>query len=430
MGPNRSPFQSILDKHRPDMKTYESIYRDFHKNPELSTLENDTSAKVAQHLKSISQDLDIRTGIGGTGLIAICKNGSGPTILLRSDMDGLPLEEKTGLEYASKKRMTDPTDNVEKPVMHACGHDAHMTCNLAAAETLLKARDEWSGTIVFLFQPAEEIARGAQAMVDDGLFDSKKHGCPTPDVFLGQHVLPLPPGKVVTRPGTIMCAADSFRITVYGKGGHGSMPHLCIDPVVIASAIVMKLQTIVSRETPPRESAVVTVASFHAGKSANVISDQAVLQLNIRTVGEHSRQIALDSVYRIVKGECDMGRCPKEPLIERLNQYPLTINDSGLAGKVQESFGNHFGDQHQILEAPFSGSEDFQNLATAVKKPSFFWGWSATDPDAFKKHEKEGTLDELPSNHSSFFTTSIPLTLDTGIDAMVVAALTFVGKSR
>lgn len=426
MGPRS--FQSILDKHRPDMKTYESIYRDFHQNPELSTLENDTSAKIAKHLKSISQDLDIRTGIGGTGLIAIYKNGSGPTILLRSDMDGLPIEEETGLEYASKKRMTDATDNVEKPVMHACGHDAHMTCNIGAAETLLKAKDEWSGTIVFLFQPAEEIARGAQAMVDDGLFGSK-HNCPIPDVLLGQHVFPLPPGKVVTKAGTVMSAADSFRITIYGKGGHGSMPDLCVDPVVVGSSIVMKLQTIVSRETPPSESAVVTVASFHSGATANVISNQAVLQLNIRTVSDHSRKVAVDAVYRIVKGECQMARCPKEPLFERLSQYPLSINDAGLSEKVQASFTNYFGDQHQVLEAPFAGSEDFSNLATAINKPSFFWGWSATHPSTWKKHE-DGTLDQLPSNHSSSFTTGIPGALVTGIDAMVVAALTFVGKSR
>ncbi|OJJ08513.1 hypothetical protein ASPVEDRAFT_47662 [Aspergillus versicolor CBS 583.65] len=426
MGPSKS-FQSILDKHRPDMKTYESIYRDFHQNPELSTLENETSAKIVKHLKSISQDLDIRTGIGGNGLIAIYKNGSGPTILLRSDMDGLPIEEETGLEYASKKRMTDATDNVEKPVMHACGHDAHMTCNIGAAETLLKAKDEWSGTIIFLFQPAEEIARGAQAMVEDGLFGSK-HNCPIPDVLLGQHVFPLPPGKVVTKAGTVMSAADSFRITIYGKGGHGSMPDLCVDPVVVGSSIVMKLQTIVSREMPPSESAVVTVASFHSGATANVISNQAVLQLNVRTVSEHSRKVAVDAVYRIVKGECQMARCPKEPLFERLSQYPLSINDAGLSEKVQESFTNHFGDQHQVLEAPFAGSEDFSNLATAINKPSFFWGWSATHPDTWKKYE-DGTLDQLPSNHSSSFTTGIPGALVTGIDAMVVAALTFVGKS-
>lgn len=220
-----SPYAALLAKHRPDLKPYEELYKDLHANGEISTQEKDTAALIADLLKTLSThhktDLDIRTDIGGHGLIAIMKNGAGPTVLLRADIDALPVKEKTGLDYASTKTMVD-TDGETKPVMHACGHDFHITCGLAAAETLISAKEEWAGTIIFLFQPAEERGLGAQAMVDDGLYDPKRHACPVPDVVLGQHVFPVKAGDVHTKSGTVMSAADSFRITIYGRGGHGS----------------------------------------------------------------------------------------------------------------------------------------------------------------------------------------------------------------
>ncbi|OAQ62035.1 hippurate hydrolase [Pochonia chlamydosporia 170] len=427
--PTSSPFKAILEKHKPNLDTYESLYRHFHQNPEISTLEHETAAKIASHLKSLSPDLDIRTGIGGTGVIAICKNGAGPTVLLRADIDALPVLEKTGLDYASTKTMKDThLDNVTKPVMHACGHDMHITCNLAAADTLLRARQEWSGTLIFLFQPAEERACGAQAMVDDGLYDPKKHACPIPDVVLGQHVFPIPPGVVATKSGPILAAADSWRITIYGRGGHGSMPHRCIDALVIAASIVVRLQTIVSREVPPEETAVVTVGSLKAGDTVNVIGDEAVMQVNVRTVSEKWRKVVLDGIKRIVKAECEAGRCPKEPRFEKLNAFPLTSNDATVTEKVGQSFAAHFGDSFETIGTPLSGSEDFQILASAINKPSMFWAWSGSGSDVWENHQKEGTLDELPVNHSPLFAPAIHPTLDTGIDAMVVGALTFVGK--
>lgn len=424
-----SPYKALLAKYKPKLDTYESLYRHFHQKPELSTLEHQTAAKIAAHLKTLPPDLDIRTGIGGTGVIAICKNGSGPTVLLRADMDALPVHEKTGLEYASTRTMKDTNlDNVMKPVMHACGHDMHVTCNLAAADTLLRARQEWSGTIIFLFQPAEEIACGAQAMVNDGLYDPTKHACPIPDVVLGQHVFPLPPGGIVTKSGTVLAAADSWKITIYGQGGHGSMPHRCIDALVIAASIVVRLQTIVSREIPPGETAVVTVGSLKAGDAVNVIGDEAVMQVNVRTISHKWRSAVLGGIQRIVKAECEAGRSPKEPLFEKLNSFPLTSNDDKITEAVGKSFATYFGDLFEVIGTPLSGSEDFQILASAVNKPSMFWGWSASGTDVWEKHKKERTLDQLPVNHSPYFAPALHPTLDTGIDAMVVAALTFVGR--
>jgi amidohydrolase len=220
-----SPYATLLSKYKPDLKPYEELYKDLHANGEISTQEKDTAALIADLLKTLSThhktDLDIRPNIGGHGLIAILTNGAGPTVLLRADIDALPVKEKTGLPYASTKTMLD-TDGEVKPVMHACGHDFHVTCGLAAAETLIASKDEWSGTVVFLFQPAEERGLGAQAMVDDGLYDEKRHACPIPDVVLGQHVFPVRAGEVHTKAGTVMSAADSFRIVIFGRGGHGS----------------------------------------------------------------------------------------------------------------------------------------------------------------------------------------------------------------
>ncbi|GJN78530.1 hypothetical protein PLIIFM63780_002024 [Purpureocillium lilacinum] len=423
-------FKSVLGKHRPDPKTYEKLFRDFHRHPELSFAEKETASRIVAHLKTLSGDLDIRTGIGGTGIIAICKNGSGPTVLLRADIDGLPIEEKTGLDYASKHTMRDvDADNAVKPVMHACGHDFHITCNLGAAETLIKARDAWAGTVIFLFQPAEERGRGAQAMVDDGLYDAKKHACPIPDIVLGQHVFSvIRAGTVMTKSGPILSAADNWRITVFGKGGHGSMPHLCVDPVVIAAHIVVRFQTLVSRELPPDEAGVVTVGSLKAGETVNVISDQAIIQVNVRSVSEQYRKVMLDGIKRIVQAECDAGRSPKPPVFEFLDSYPLTVNDKDMTQKIQKSFATYFGERHIISDKAASGSEDFQILASSVGKPSVFWGWGGAEASVHDKHEKEGTLNDIAVNHSAYFAPAIHPTLETGIEAMTVAALTFVGK--
>ncbi|EXJ92608.1 hippurate hydrolase [Capronia epimyces CBS 606.96] len=420
-------ISSILDQHRPALGPYEELYRHLHQHGELSTQEKETAALMASQLRKISDSFDIRTGIGGHGLVAILDNGPGTTILLRADMDALPVQEKTGLEYASTKRMRDDTDGLEKPVMHACGHDFHMTALLAAAETLVSARTAWSGRIVFLFQPAEERGSGAQAMVDDGLYDAGRHACPIPDVVLGQHVLPLRAGTTATRAGSLMSAADSFRITIYGRGGHGSMPHRTIDPVVVASHVVVRLQTIVAREVPPSETAVVTVGALQAGSAENVIPDEAVLKINIRTVSALWRDRVLAAVQRIVRAECLAANCPRDPSFEPTSSFPLTVNHAAVAHSINDAFTAYFGDAHDPNVPNALGSEDFGILATAVDRPYCFWFFGGVDQVAFDEAVARGDEATIPVNHSPFFAPVLQPTLTTGINALVVAALTYLG---
>ena len=425
-------FQDILDQNRPGLSSYEELYKYFHENPEISTLEENTSTKIESHLRSISShgELDIRTKIGGHGLIAICKNGSGPTVLLRADMDGMPVSEKTDLPYASSKTQKDNLDGQVKQVMHACGHDFHVTSLLATAETMLAARKVWNGTLVFLFQPAEERGSGATDMVKDGLYDPSRHACPIPDICMAQHVYPELAGSVQTKVGPFFSAADSYRITVYGGGGHGSMPHRCIDPVVVACHIVIRFQTIVSREIPPDETAVITVGSIQSGNTVNVISDKAVLQVNIRSVSEKWRKTILDSIKRIVDGECEISRCPKPATFEKLNDYPLTDNNEEATQRIQESFTQYFGQRHSIVNKAFLASEDFSHLANAVGKPYVYWTFGGIDQETWEKHNKANMLDQIPVNHSPFFNPAIEPTLQTGVDTLVVAALTYLGTGN
>ena len=251
-------ISTIISTLKPDLSSYESLYKDLHRSPGLSLQEHFAAETAAKHLLLL-KGFEVKTKIGGTGLVGILKNGEGKTVLLRADTDALPVKELTGLDYASEVRETDVEDGVEKPVMHACGHDMHITSMLAAAKTLHVAREQWKGTLIILFQPNEERGAGAKAMIEDGLYDVKRHACPAPDVVLGQHVMPFPAGTLGTRVGSFASAADSFRVTIYGRGGHASQPHVTIDPVVMAAHIIVRLQTVVSREVDPRDSAVVTV---------------------------------------------------------------------------------------------------------------------------------------------------------------------------
>lgn len=265
-------------------------------------------------------------------------------------------------------------------------------------------------------------------MVDDGLYKPDRHACPIPDVVLGQHVFPLRAGQVATKPGTIMSAADSFKVTIYGSGGHGSMPHRCIDPVVIASHVVVRLQTIVSREVPPDEMAVVTVGALQVGSTENIISDEAVLKINIRSVSTVWRERILESVKRVVKAECIAGRCPKDPAFEKTSSFPLTINDSIVNEKISKSFTQHFGDRHLPNAKNALGSEDFNILGSAIDRPYCFWLWGGYDHALWDKYEKEAKLDELPVNHSPYFAPAISPTIETGVDTSAIAILTFLGK--
>ena len=314
--------------------------------------------------------------------------------------------------------------------MPACGHDFHVTSLLAAAETALKARDAWSGTIVFLFQPAEERGTGAAAMVDDGLYDPKKHACPVPDMVLGQHVMPYRAGSVETKAGTMMSAADSFKVTIYGRGAHGSQPHHAIDPVVIASYIVVRLQTICSREVPPDETAVVTVGSIQAGDTENIISAEAVLKIDIRSVTQEWRRRILESVKRVVRAECEAGRCPKEPVFERTRTFPLTHNDKEVNNAIEKSFSSWFGENHKSKPKPHLASEDVSILASSVNRPCCYWFFGGIDAKDWDERENNGTLDEIAVNHSPYFAPVLQPTLKTGVEALTVAIMTFLGTSR
>lgn len=281
-----------------NLQVYETLYKHFHSHPEVSLQEAQTASTIANHpaLKSYT----VHSSIGGHGLVAILQNGAaGPTVLLRAEMDALFVEEKTGLASASCVKMRDGADGSEKSVMHACGHDMHMTCALAAADWLAKdeVRDNWRGTLMILFQPSEERGDGARAMVSGGLYNK----IPVPDVLLGQHLMPMKAGKVAVKSGTIMAACDSFKVTLFGRGGHGSVPHLCIDPVLLAANVIQRLQAIVSREVDPQEVAVLTIGSVQVGHTENVIADEAVLKIDIRSQSPATREKVLKAMKRIVE---------------------------------------------------------------------------------------------------------------------------------
>ena len=368
--------RDILSTYQIDLPAYESLYKTLHLNPNLSLQETFAASRVAEHLAKLNSTLSdqrkftIHQKIGGHGLAAVLSNGErGPTVLLRADMDALPVEEKTGLEYASRKREIDVADGIEKPVMHACGHDFHVTALLAAAEILAHTQSKWAGTLIFVFQPNEERGGGAKAMVDDGLYEK----VPKPDVVLGQHVMPERAGRVLVRTGTMMAASDCFKVTLFGRGGHGSMPQYCIDPVVLASNVVVRLQSIVAREVAPAEPAVVTVGSIRAGDAENVIGDEAVLKLNVRSQSEGTRKKELESIERIVKAECQASGCTREPLIEATSRLPMTVNSSLVTARIQESFGDFFGTEFDPSNPANNGSEDVSILATSIGTQLCFW---------------------------------------------------------
>jgi amidohydrolase len=394
----------------------EDVYRDLHRHPELSRQEHRTADLIAQRLRGLG--CEVRDGIGGTGVIGVLRNGSGPTVLLRADMDALPVKEATGLPYASTVRATDAAGN-EVAVMHACGHDAHVTCLLGAAALLAAGTEHWNGTVIPLFQPAEEIAAGARAMIDDGLADV----IPPVDVALTQHVLPFAAGHVATRHGPVFSAADSIRITVYGRGAHGSMPQAGVDPVVLAAMIVVRLQTIVSREVAPNDTVVLTVASIHAGTKSNVIDDHAVLTLNVRTYDESVRTTVLAAIRRIVIAECQASNSPKDPEFEFFDQFPLTVNDDQVTDRVSDAFAEFFGERFQTM-ARLMPSEDFGVIPNALGAPYTYWGIGGVEPELFEKAVDEGSVNQdIPVNHSPAFAPVIQPTLDTGTQALVVAAL-------
>ena len=409
----------LIFSSRPDLAPYYELRIHLHSHPELSQQESATAALIAAH--PALKPYTVYPNIGGHGLAAVLKNGPGKAVLLRADMDALPVLERTGLPYASKVTMED-NDGVVKPVMHACGHDIHVVCLLAAAELLASVRDSWKGTLILIFQPAEERGCGAQAMVDDGLYDK----VPIPDVVLGQHVMPLRAGKIGSRVGIMMAASDSLKVTMYGRGGHASMPNRTIDPVVMAAATVMRLQTIASREVDPSGLAVVTVGSLQAGQTENVIADKAELKVNIRTIDKATKENVIGSVKRIVKAESDASGAEQPPVIEKSSSFPPTVNDADVTTILQDAFEGYFGEHFDSDLPRVNGSEDYSILGTSVGKPCSFWMIGGTDPDSWDAAVKKGkVIEDIPVNHSPFFAPVMKPTIQVGTDAMALAAITF-----
>ncbi|MFF1876751.1 amidohydrolase [Leifsonia sp. NPDC058230] len=398
------------------MTDLEALYRDLHSHPELSFQEHRTSGLIAEHLRELG--LVVTTGIGRTGVVGVLENGAGPTVLLRADMDALPVLEDTGLAWASTQTSTDDTGTVV-PVMHACGHDIHITCLIGAVERLAAERGEWSGTLVALFQPGEEHGGGAQVMVEDGLYEK----VPRPDVVLGQHVTPLPAGMLGAHPGAAMAAVDTMEITMHGRGGHGSRPETTIDPVVMAAATVMRLQTVVSREVAPQDTSVVTVGSLHAGTANNIIAAEARLGVSVRSFNEEVRARVLSGVERIVTAEAAASGATEPPTIEFGEQYPVTVNDPDATARVTAVFAAEFGEDALFDPGALSGSEDVGNLATAAGVPLVYWILGGADPEKYRAAAAAGALEtDIPSNHSPHFAPLSQPTIDTGVRALVVAA--------
>ncbi|HEY8282196.1 MAG TPA: amidohydrolase, partial [Leifsonia sp.] len=354
----------------------EALYRDLHSHPELAFTEHRTAGIVADRLTELG--LEVFTGIGVTGVVGVLRNGDGPTALLRADMDGLPVKEDTGLAWASTRTVTDESGNTV-PLMHACGHDIHITCLLGAVEQLAGDREAWSGTVVAVFQPAEEHGGGAEVMIGDGLFDR----VPVPDVVLGQHVTPLPAGMMGAHSGPAMAAVDTMQVTLHGRGGHGSRPETTIDPVVMAASAVMRMQTVVSRKISPHDTAVVTVGSLHAGTASNIIAAEATLGISMRSFSEEVRQRTLDGVTRILQAEAHASGAP-EPTIEFGERYPVTVNEPDATARVTAAFASEFGEDRIFDPGPLSGSEDVSNFATAAGAPLVYWMLGGGDPETVR----------------------------------------------
>lgn len=382
----------------------EALYKHFHQHPELSMQEHATAERIVKELESSGIWV---TRVGETGVVAVVDNGEGPVVAMRADIDALPVKEASGKDYASTATQVDAKTGAEVPVAHACGHDVHLMSLLTALQAFNEHKDQWSGTFVGVFQPAEETAEGARAMLEAGL----EQAMPRPDVYLGQHVLAsLPGGHVGTRRGPVLSSAFSVKVTVHGKGSHGSMPELGVDPVVLASTIVMRLQTIVSREVAAKETAVVTVGAIHAGTKSNIITDSAELLINTRAYSSEVSEHLKEAIERIVRAECVAARSPKEPEFTYYDRYPLTDNDGDATDTVREAFDAYFGDESCYLD-PVPASEDFSIIPDALGVPYTYWGLGGF-----------ADMSKAVGNHNPAFAPDLQPTLDRGAEAVVVAA--------
>jgi hippurate hydrolase len=403
-----------------EYSSLEALYKHLHSHPELSLHEVQTAARLARELKAIG--FEVHEKVGGNGVVGIFRNGKGPTVLVRTDMDALPVIEQTGLGYASKVRTRDKNDR-EVGVMHACGHDMHMTCWTGTARVLVKLKDRWQGTLVFIGQPAEEIGRGARMMLAAGLFKD----FPRPDYALALHCdHERPHGSVAFSEGLALANVDSVDITVKGKGGHGAAPHTTIDPVVIAARIVLDLQTLVSRETNPMDPAVVTVGSIHGGSKHNIIPAEVKLQLTVRSTKDAVRKHLLDGIKRIAEAAAQAAGAPA-PVVEVNDAEftPALVNDVGLTRKTVALFKEVLGEKQVTERPPVMGGEDFSRYGLEGV-PIFLYFLGTQPPEKITEYRKAGR--PLPSLHSDLFYPMPEPTLKTGVLTMSMAVLNLVGK--
>ena len=411
----------------PDSKEVESVYPeaqafylDLHTHPELSSHEVQTAAKLADRLRSAGYE--VTEHVGGTGIVAVMKNGAGPTIMLRTELDALPVEEKTGLPYASKVQAKDDSGH-DVRVMHACGHDLHMASLLGTAEIMARTKNTWHGTLMLIGQPAEETISGAKKMIDDGFLSR----FPKPDAGVALHVGNLfPAGKIGISPGTYDANADSLRITIYGKSGHGSAPHTAIDPIVIAARTIVALQTIPSREVKPGEMSVVTVGYIHAGTKNNIIPDEAELGLTVRTYKADVRKQVLAAITRITKAEAVAAGAPREPTITQYEGTNSVYNNPALAERLKGTLESALGKDNVVIEPPHTGSEDY-SVFIEQGIPSFYFSLGGANPEKFAAAQAAGT--PLPSNHSSLFAPDVDPALHTGIAAEVAVLRNLLNSS-
>ena len=403
--------QKILSDLDETQAEREKQYKYFHQHPELSMKEDHT----AQTIIDILSKAGIETKrVGKTGVVAEIKNGEGPVVVMRADIDALPIKENSGKDYTSTVSTQDENGKTVG-VSHACGHDFHISSLLGALKAFNKHKDAWRGTYIGVFQPGEETAQGAKDLVKNGITSM----IAKPDVYLGQHVLgAIPAGTVGIRPGAFLTTAASIRVHIFGKGSHGSMPELSVDPVVVASSIVLKLQTIVSRELAAKDYAIVTVGALNAGSKSNIIPDDAELLINTRTYSEDTQKFVHNAIERIVRGECELARCPKEPEFTYYDRYPLTNNDQNASLRVRKAFDEYFGEDSVDISRA-SASEDFSIVANAFKTPYAYWGLGGF-----------ADMQNAPGNHNPAFAPDLQPTLNRGLEAAVVAACAWLASEK
>jgi hippurate hydrolase len=411
---------AIKKKIDAEYASLEALYKQLHANPELAFQEEQTAARMAKELKALG--FEVTTKVGVTGVVGVLKNGDGPTVMVRTDMDALPVTEKTGLPFASKVRVRDK-QGLEVGTMHACGHDMHMTCWVGTARVLASMKDQWKGTLVFIGQPAEEVGGGARRMINDGLFTK----FPRPDYCLGLHCDARKPfGHISYAEGLMMANTDTVDITVLGKGGHGSQPHTTIDPIVIAARIVLDLQTLVSRETQPGEPVVVTVGSIHGGTKHNIIPAECKLQLTVRTLKDSVRKQVLEGIQRIAKAAADAAKAPAPIVrIEQDDFTPAVYNDAKLAKKTTAAFREVLGADKVHEIPPVMGGEDFGRYGREGI-PIFFYFMGTMAPERVEAAERGG--DPLPSLHSDLYFPVAEPSIRNGVLTMSVAVLNLMGK--